>query len=113
MKTYICKCEVCKAERAKAQQARKQATARVAEMQAFDRTMRSLGLRVEQLRRSTGMELWTCHDGHRVPVNDMDDAHLFFAIAKAHRMEYPDSQSRKAGIAALRKEALRRLLWEM
>ena len=52
---------------------------------------------------------WTCGDGRRVRVRTMSDAHLFYAIAKAGRGEYPDSYSRKTGVATLEREALRRL----
>lgn len=53
--------------------------------------------------------MWTCGDGKRIPVKSMTDSHLFFAIAKAFRDEYPDSKSRADGVAALKAEAARRL----
>lgn len=54
--------------------------------------------------------LWTTGDGSRVPVADMADQHVFYALAKARRGEYPDSYSRKVDVATLESEALRRLL---
>lgn len=52
---------------------------------------------------------WTCGDGRRIRVIDMDDAHLFFALAKGFRNEYPDSVTRRDGVRALKAEALFRL----
>ena len=53
---------------------------------------------------------WTTGDGSRIRVQAMSDSHLHYALAKAHRGEYPDSVSRNTGIAALKAEAARRLL---
>lgn len=39
----------------------------------------------------------------------MTDQHLFYALAKARRGEYPDSHARATGIEALELEAFRRL----
>jgi hypothetical protein len=52
---------------------------------------------------------WTCGDGSRVEVGAMRDSHLFYALAKAGRGEYPDSHARQVGVRALELEALRRL----
>lgn len=60
------------------------------------------------INRSRGQS-WTCGDGKRVPINEMSDSHLFYALAKARRSEYPDSWSRQVGVQALEGEALRRL----
>lgn len=54
--------------------------------------------------------LWTTGDGSRVPVATMSDQHLFYALAKARRGEYPDTYSRKVEVAVLESEALRRLI---
>lgn len=53
---------------------------------------------------------WTMGDGSRIVVCSMTDAHLFFALAKSHRNEYPDARSKASGRKALEKEALKRLL---
>jgi hypothetical protein len=54
--------------------------------------------------------LWTTGDGSRVPVANMPDQHLFYALAKARRGEYPDTYSRKVEVAVLESEVLRRLI---
>lgn len=54
--------------------------------------------------------LWKTGDGSRVLVQNMADAHLFYALAKARRGEYPDSYSKKVEVGVLESEALRRLL---
>jgi hypothetical protein len=54
--------------------------------------------------------LWTTGDGSRVPVASMSDQHVFYALAKARRGEYPDTYSRKVEVGVLESEALRRLL---
>lgn len=53
--------------------------------------------------------MWTDHSGARIPVKTISDAHLFYAIAKAFRGEYPDSKTWADGVAALKREALSRL----
>jgi hypothetical protein len=72
-----------------------------------------LGMKLKLVRLQTDSTdryaTWTCSDGRRVPVRTMSDSHLFYAIAKARRGEYPDSYSRKTGVEALEREALRRL----
>lgn len=52
---------------------------------------------------------WTTGDGTRIPVGNMTDSHLFYALAKAKRGEYPDTASRATGVCALELEAFRRL----
>ncbi len=53
--------------------------------------------------------LWTAGDGARIQVGAMTHSHLFYALAKAGRGEYPDSASRQTGVRALQLEAFRRL----
>lgn len=55
------------------------------------------------------VEMWTTGDGRRIPVTEMSNPHLYYAIAKIHRGEYPDSKCREVGLPALQKEVLRRL----
>jgi hypothetical protein len=66
-------------------------------------------VKVRTETKKSEQAMWTCGDGKRVKVRDMTDSHLFFAIAKGRRGEYPDSVTRKAGVEALEAEALRRL----
>lgn len=66
--------------------------------------------KINQLIRERADGLWTTGDGSRVRVDAMSDSHLFYAIAKARRGEYPDTYSRKVEISTLEAEALRRLL---
>lgn len=56
---------------------------------------------------------WTTHTGARVDVRRMGFDHLFYAIAKASRGEYPDSHARRTGVEALKREALRRLAYSV
>lgn len=51
---------------------------------------------------------WTSADGRCTRVQDMNTAHLFFAIAKGCRGEYPPSYARST--IHLENEALRRLI---
>ncbi len=55
------------------------------------------------------VKTWTTGDGSRVQVGAMTDQHLFYALAKARRGEYPDTHARATGIEALELEAFRRL----
>ncbi len=59
------------------------------------------------------VQKWTSGDGSRIEVSFMTDAHLYYALAKAGRGEYPDCASRAAGIRALKLEAFRRLRNEL
>lgn len=59
------------------------------------------------------VQKWTTGDGSRVEVGGMTDSHLFYALAKAGRGEYPDCKSRQTGIRALKIEAFRRLRNEL
>lgn len=56
---------------------------------------------------------WTCGDGKAIEVGSMTDSHLFYALAKAGRGEYPDTYSRQTGVRALKIEAFRRLRNEL
>lgn len=66
--------------------------------------------KINQMIRERADGLWTTGDGSRVPVASMTDSHLFYALAKARRGEYPDTYSRKVEVSTLEAEALRRLL---
>jgi len=55
------------------------------------------------------VKTWTSGDGSRIEVGCMTDQHLFYALAKARRGEYPDTHARATGIEALELEAFRRL----
>jgi hypothetical protein len=66
--------------------------------------------RINAMIRENHDGTWTTGDGTRVRVQAMSDSHLFYAIAKGRRGEYPDSYSRRTGIRALEVEALRRLI---
>lgn len=59
------------------------------------------------------LQKWTTGDGSRVEVCTMTNSHLFYALAKAQRGEYPDSASRATGVRALKIEAFRRLRNEL
>lgn len=59
------------------------------------------------------VRLWTTGDGSRIQVGAMTDSHLFYALAKARRGEYPDTASRATGVRALKLEAFRRLRNEL
>jgi hypothetical protein len=66
--------------------------------------------KINDLIRTKAEGLWTTGDGGRVPVAGMSDSHLFYALAKARRGEYPDTYSRKVEVRTLEAEVLRRLL---
>src|SRR5687767_1112431 len=66
--------------------------------------------RINAMIRENYDGTWTIGDGTRVRVQAMSDSHLFYALVKAGRGEYPDSYSRRTGIRALEVEALRRLI---
>lgn len=66
--------------------------------------------KINQMIRERADGLWTTGDGSRVRVDAMSDSHLFYALAKARRGEYPDTYSRKVEVSALEAEVLRRLL---
>lgn len=70
----------------------------------------ALGRKVHMRMGDHKLTEWTCGDGKRVRVSEMNDSHLFYAIAKAFRQEYPDARTREVGIDALKAEALRRLV---
>lgn len=55
------------------------------------------------------VKTWTTSDGSRIQVGAMTDQHLFYALAKARRGEYPDSHARQTGIETLEVESFRRL----
>jgi hypothetical protein len=114
-----CVCEACKAERAARLEARddrrtrKVFQAAVTAVGDYERVNeRALTLGREALKMIDRHQFaeWTCGDGRRVKVREMENAHLFYAIAKGMRNEYPCSLSRKTGIEALRAEAVRRIL---
>lgn len=110
---YVCKCEVCKGERAarRAVEAHNKALEQLERERAEEKM--AVGARVIELAKSPGQDLWTSGDGSRVPVREMSFAHLFYAIAKASRNEYPDSKTRALGVQALKREATYRLLREV
>lgn len=63
-----------------------------------------------EIARDAREDKWTTGDGSRIPVSEMTDQHLFFALAKSHRNEYPDARSKASGRRVLEKEAFARLL---
>lgn len=65
--------------------------------------------RLANLTEPNQVRKWTGGDGTRIAVSRMSESHLFYALAKARRGEYPDSYSRQTGIEALEVEAFRRL----
>jgi hypothetical protein len=124
-----CPCEACKAKRAvviqkrRTQKAYYEQALRALEVTAASeknaweqvkqlRDLQALGRNDAHLqtRNETMKQLeWTCGDGKRVKIMHMETAHLFYAIAKGYRSEYPDSLSRKLGLRALCAEAQYRL----
>lgn len=70
-------------------------------------------LALANLTEPNQMTLWTSQDGSRKKVAAMTDAHLFYALAKCCRGEYPDAESRATGVRALKIEAFRRLRNEL
>lgn len=62
-----------------------------------------------EIVRDAREDKWTTGDGSRIPVSEMTDQHLYFALAKSHRNEYPDARSKASGRAVLEKEVRRRL----
>lgn len=59
-------------------------------------------------------EEWTCGDGRAVKIKGMADSHLYFAIAKYYRGDYPSDSGKKErerdhACKALKAEAARRL----
>ena len=45
--------------------------------------------KINQMLREKADGLWTTGDGSRVPVANMSDSHLFYAVAKARRTPRP------------------------
>jgi hypothetical protein len=93
-----------------AKTARDDARRRAARRELIDSEAVQAAARINALIRKDADALWTTGDGSRVPVKAMSDSHLFYALAKAKRGEYPDSYSRKVQVGTLESEALRRLL---
>ncbi len=119
---YKCPCEWCKAERAKKGPklpSRKElesflASERRYSLYLFQRLTETANFikpmeHIQRLMNRSRGAVWTCGDGARIPVTAMSDSHIFYALAKVRRMEYPDSKSRETGAQALEGEALRRL----
>jgi hypothetical protein len=79
----------------------------IAVRDALIETARKLHLATTE--RADPHPTWTTGDGGRVSIRYMSNSHLFYAIAKAHRGEYPDQHARRTGVDALKREALRRL----
>ncbi len=70
-------------------------------------------LALADLTEPNQVAMWTTGDGGRIQVGYMTDAHLFYALAKAGRGEYPDTASRATGVRVLKIEAFRRLRNEL
>jgi hypothetical protein len=96
-----CPCEACKADRDLAAQRR---TSRKAAAAWHERQLRDIEGRI---KASADAE-WVTGRGEHVRVQAMNGAHLFYAIAKGYRGEYPSQYSRS--LVHLENEALRRLL---
>jgi hypothetical protein len=107
-----CPCEGCKAARAATKQARRM---RIVSRQRTTETLLVLRARLDAFERFERNETmnraqWTCGDGRRMFIKDMEPAHLHFALAKGYRQEYPDSRTRALGMQALEAEACYRLV---
>jgi hypothetical protein len=96
-----CICEACKADRAEAKAARQKRK----EVAAWHR--RQLQAIEGRLKASADAE-WVTGRGEHVRVQAMAGSHLFYAIAKGYRGEYPTQYAR--ALVHLENEALRRLL---
>lgn len=75
-----------------------QAKARIAELEA---------------KLAPARPVWTDGCGGDRFIDEMEDAHIFYAIARAYRDGYNDIPQRDAQVESLKIEALRRLATEL
>jgi hypothetical protein len=96
-----CPCEVCKTDRDLARQRRQ---SKKAAAQWHERQLRDIEGRLEASKDAE----WCKGDGNAIRVQAMSGSHLFYAIAKGYRGEYPPHYARS--LVHLENEALRRLI---
>lgn len=120
MKRWRCPCEGCKHRREERAAARRLKSRQAIEARALElsraimssdkfRRAERIGRHVLATCQRHLNDTWHTHDGRDLPVQAMALSHLFFALAKHYRGEYPHGSLARRGVEGLQAEALRRL----